>query len=576
MTTRRIQLSTIEEATDISSPTTKVLGAFCLTRLHDSFFFHWNPLDGTATQHVTAVFQASKISREDCWDPGRPFVFDCKDAQIFQIEENPLRMSLSRHSKPGIRKFEVPDDEFLSLAQLIEQLLINGISVPGTKHEFCVEIYRLCYRGVYAYTPPHIQLAVREFTNLDDFWKDVHHFFESLIIHLDASDTLPRDQDFPLSTAARACHGRVLRKFDEFVAQLPTFERITADCYDNLFDTEGRIKNPSEFRLRLYHGGVDPSIRAQILPFAVGLYPLNSTSAERIALDNELKAEFATLLSQTNNMLPTQRQSNRRLNDGYRVIAHDVTRTDRHLNAFKSPETAGGKMLTKLLQTFAVFNPPLGYLQGMNDLFVPIILAMIQNWTDEGEPVDESGEPIDVAPLMPLIFWSFEAMLRNTGHLHMLANVTEDCPKQAIRVHQLISAVSPLAAIWIRRRGLKDLLWCYSDFVLLFKRTYADDVWPVWLKFNCAPVPTHWLSYFVAAILIGCFDRLTELPDVQITAMMDSFPRLLSELSTDRIGKIALWLHATAPLPEEIQTSNEDVDTSLDFFEPQWLQKESI
>jgi hypothetical protein len=45
---------------------------------------------------------------------------------------------------------------------------------------------------------------------------------------------------------------------------------------------------------------------------------------------------------------------------------------------------------------------------------------------------------------MPNIFWYFEAMLRNTGQL-------------------LISSVSSLAAIWMYRRGLKDLLWWYCS-----------------------------------------------------------------------------------------------------------------
>jgi hypothetical protein len=59
---------------------------------------------------------------EACWDPACPSVFECKDALLFQVEEHPPRMSISRTQKSGIRKFEMPDKEFLSLAHLIEQL----------------------------------------------------------------------------------------------------------------------------------------------------------------------------------------------------------------------------------------------------------------------------------------------------------------------------------------------------------------------------------------------------------------------------------------------------------------------
>jgi hypothetical protein len=156
---RRFHLCTVEKATDISAVPARTPGTLCLTRLQDAFFLHWNPLDGTSTQHVTAVFQASKTTKEDCWDPGRTFVFDCQEAQLLQLEDNPLRFSLTRTNKPGVRRFEIPPDEFLSLAQLVEQLLVNGIGVPGTKEDFCAAIYR--HRGAYAYTPPHIQTTPR-------------------------------------------------------------------------------------------------------------------------------------------------------------------------------------------------------------------------------------------------------------------------------------------------------------------------------------------------------------------------------------------------------------------------------
>jgi hypothetical protein len=47
---------------------------------------------------------------------------------------------------------------------------------------------------------------------------------------------------------------------------------------------------------------------------------------------------------------------------------------DRHHNAFRPTGIAGGTILTKLLQKFALFDSPFGYLQGMNDLLVLIIL----------------------------------------------------------------------------------------------------------------------------------------------------------------------------------------------------------
>jgi hypothetical protein len=77
----------------------------------------------------------------------------------------------------------------------------------------------------------------------------------------------------------------------------------------------------------------------------------------------------------------------------------------------------------------------------------------------------------------------------------------------------------------------------------------------------------------MAAIMIACFNTLTQQQDVQITAMMDSFPKMLADLDPDRIGKIALWLHATAPLPVDPPTGNGDIQTAFDFSETKWSER---
>jgi hypothetical protein len=79
---RRFHLCTVERATDISSPPVTTLGTLCLTRLQDFFYFHWNPLEASATHRVSPVFQDSKITKDDCWDASRGFVFECKDADL--------------------------------------------------------------------------------------------------------------------------------------------------------------------------------------------------------------------------------------------------------------------------------------------------------------------------------------------------------------------------------------------------------------------------------------------------------------------------------------------------------------
>jgi hypothetical protein len=64
-------------------------------------------------------------------------------------------------------------------------------------------------------------------------------------------------------------------------------------------------------------------------------------------------------------------------------------------------------------------------------------------------------------------------------------------------------------------------------------------------------------------MLIGCFEKLTQRPDVQIPAMMDSIPQLLNEMDPEGVGRVALWLHAADPLPEHAPRGGDDIQTEF-------------
>lgn len=567
-------LCIIEMTVDITTNKGQPQGTLCLSRVSDSYIFHWSPIDSTPAQYVSAVFQSIEIPKDDDskWESGAAFKFNCNLTSLIQLSENPLTITIKRSDQTAARKFLVPDSEFISLAQLIEQLLVNGISVPGSDNEYSLQFYSKCHRGVYTYTPPHIQLSIRHFTNLANFWTDVHQFFQTLLSHLDASDTLPKDPSFPLAAAARASHARLRARIDKDIQNVPSYDRITPDNFDQLFDEHGKIIDPKLFKLRVYHAGVDEVLLNKVIPFAFGLYPMDSTQEEREKLDKVLLEDFNALLHQVKLTDKEQIKRNKRINDAYRVIKHDVSRTDRQTSTFKNLKAPGPKMLTRFLKSYCLYNPPISYLQGMNDLFVPIILSFLPHWNDEGIPIDSNGEPVEYEPYMYKIFWCFEAMLKNIEHLTLLAKVTENCQRQAIRIHQILTSVSPIAAIWMRRRGLKELLWIYSDFVLLFKRTFPN-IWPVWLQFNCAPAPADWMAYYVCAILIATFDQLSALPDVSIASMMDAFPKIMNQVETEKIGQIALWLFNESPLIDEMKPEIPTVQTEFDFFETKWTKE---
>lgn len=568
---RRFQLCTIEPTRDITGDRPNGSeGTLVLSRYDDTFMINWTPMSSTSLHHLSALPQNPIQDNANNWDFNAPFSLECQKISIMQLHPD-LSLSIFSSDKTQERRFHFAEMEFISVTELVEQLLINGIAVPCKDKEYSLQFYRRCHRGVYPYTPPHIQLAFDSSTDLQAFWDCLHEFFLTLIIHLDQSDTLPKDPQFPLGDAARAAHARVLDQVYKYIESLPQLNKITAEEWPSLFDEEGKLKELDVFRERLFRAGIENEILSNALPFAFGIYDINSTKAERDALDKELSDEFDQFSEQVTSLTPNQIENNKKVSAAFRVIKHDVSRTDRQLPAFKNKKAPGLKMVTRLLKTYCIFNPPIGYLQGMNDLFVPIILSFLPKWNEEGAPIDDDGNIIDHQPYMSSIFWCFDAMLRNIDHLQLLASVTEQCQKQAEGIFQIMLKVSPLAAIWMRRNHLKDLLWCYSDFVLLFKRSFPD-IWAVWLQLNCSQYPSTWLAYFVAAILLHSFDELASLQDVTIPVMMENFPRILSTLKLEVIGATSLWLaEKVKPNVKPKPDTKPDIsNTHFKFFETTW------
>ena len=305
------------------------------------------------------------------------------------------------------------------------------------------------------------------------------------------------------------------------------------------------------------------------MPFLFGLYSYDSTKEERNLIDNTLTNEFMYLFSQVRSLKEQQVENNKKLSSAFRVIKHDVSRTDRQLPAFKDKKAPGLKMVTKLLKTYCIFNPPIGYLQGMNDLFVPILLSFMPNWDSNGFPINNDGSHVNFDEYIPKIFWCYDAMLRNTNHIKILSSITAECQKLAENVFRVLSKVSPIASIWIKRNNISSLLWLYSDFVLLFKRSFAN-IWDVWLVLNSSPKPEHWMKYFVTAVIMRSFDQLSLLPEVSLTTMMDAFPKIMNTLSIQQLGDTALWLAEKVP-PEDTLKEDENIKTTgFSFFEPVW------
>ena len=150
----------------------------------------------------------------------------------------------------------------------------------------------------------------------------------------------------------------------------------------------------------------------------------------------------------------------------------------------------------------------------------------------------------------------------------MFDDVTEFCRQQMEKVHHIIAKISPVMEIWLSRNGLKNPIWCYSDFVLIFKRSF-ENVWPLWISINVSPQPQNWLTYTMCAALILSFHQIMELVNKFTSVAMSEkgFQEMLAALDPQYIANTAYWIYETYPIPYNNEKPIQDAPRNFEFFD---------
>lgn len=149
---------------------------------------------------------------------------------------------------------------------------------------------------------------------------------------------------------------------------------------------------------------METTCRAKAWMYLLHYVPFYSSAAERDALISERRKEYQRIKESWNQSILSNEPGLSRLKDeklrigklalvkspfncwfmffGTRTILEkDVLRTDRHIECFKADGSDGLEKLLNILMSYAVQNPTIGYVQGMNDLLSPIF-AVIENEAD--------------------------------------------------------------------------------------------------------------------------------------------------------------------------------------------------
>ncbi|XP_013880195.1 TBC1 domain family member 25 [Austrofundulus limnaeus] len=263
-----------------------------------------------------------------------------------------------------------------------------------------------------------------------------------------ASAALPFTQTL-LSQVGRTL-SRVQQAFTwSYGEEIKPFKPPLSDSeFHSYLNGQGQLTRPEELRLRIYHGGVEPSLRKVVWRYLLNVYPDGLSGQERMDYMKRKTKEYEQLKREW-----TARVSLEELDFIRGNVLKDVLRTDRaHPYYAGSEDSPHLTALTDLLTTFAITHPQISYCQGMSDIASPI-LAVMDN---------EAHAFICFCGIMKRLEGNFrpdgQLMSVKFQHLKLLLQYSD-----------------PEFYAYLVSRGADDLFFCYRWLLLELKREFAFD-----------------------------------------------------------------------------------------------------
>lgn len=263
-----------------------------------------------------------------------------------------------------------------------------------------------------------------------------------------ASAALPFTQSL-LSQVGKTL-SRVQQAFSwSYGEEIKPFKPPLSDAeFHSYLNGQGQLTRPEDLRLRIYHGGVEPSLRKVVWRYLLNVYPDGLSGQERMDYMKRKTREYDQLKREW-----TARVSNEDLEFIRGNVLKDVLRTDRaHPYYAGSEDSPHLTALTDLLTTFAITHPQISYCQGMSDIASPI-LAVMDN---------EAHAFICFCGIMKRL----EGNFRPDGQLMSI---------KFQHLKLLLQYSDPEFYSYLVSRGADDLFFCYRWLLLELKREFAFE-----------------------------------------------------------------------------------------------------
>ncbi|KAI5764514.1 TBC1D16 [Gulo gulo luscus] len=260
------------------------------------------------------------------------------------------------------------------------------------------------------------------------------------------------------------------------------YKRLDVAAWLRHLNELGQVEEGYKLRKAIFFGGIDVSIRGEVWPFLLRYYNHESTSQEREALRVQKRREYAEIQQKRLSMTPEEHRAFWR--DVQFTVDKDVVRTDRSNQFFRGEDNPNVESMRRILLNYAVYNPAIGYFQGMSDLVAPIL----------AEVLDESDT-----------FWCFVGLMQNT--IFVSSPRDEDMEKQLLYLRELLRLTHVRFyqhLVSLGEDGL-HMLFCHRWLLLCFKREFPEaEALRIW-EACWAHYQTDYFHLFICVAIVAIY-----------------------------------------------------------------------
>lgn len=232
----------------------------------------------------------------------------------------------------------------------------------------------------------------------------------------------------------------------------PVKSPMTDMEFRNYLDSDGHMVKPEEFRLSIYQGGIEPSLRRVVWRHLLNIYPEDMSGRERFDYMKKKEKEYFDLRDKWRNLF-SSRQVSEEARHVASLVKKDVLRTDRtHKHYSGGDDSKNLVALYNLLVTYALTHPEVSYCQGMSDIASPLLVVQ----------KEEAQAYLCFCGLMKRLRSNFmydgEAITTKLQHLSAL-----------------VKFYDPVFSAYMKEHGAEDLFFCYRWLLLEMKREFPFE-----------------------------------------------------------------------------------------------------